>query len=48
MDRYTGEDLDRHHWRYTIGARGSFVYELLDDSMPTEPDDDDEVPDIDA
>jgi hypothetical protein len=47
MDRYTGPDLDQHHWKYGIGARGSYVYELLDDSAPIEPDDDDEVPVID-
>jgi hypothetical protein len=47
IDRYTGDNLDRHHWRYSIGARGSWVYQLLDDSAPTEPDDDDEATVID-
>lgn len=47
MDRYTGESLDQHHWRYKIGARGSFVYELLDDSISAKPDEDDDIPHID-
>ena len=48
VDRYTGSDLGRCRWRYSSGPRGAWVYELLDDSAPAEPDDDDEVPDVDA
>ena len=47
LDRYTGDEVDRHRWRYSTGPRGAWVYRLLDDSAPDEPDDD-EIPDVDA
>jgi len=35
IEKYTGEDLALHHWRYVVGARGAQVYELLmPSSMP--------------
>jgi hypothetical protein len=30
LDRYTGEVPGEHWWRFSTGARGSWVYELLD------------------
>src|SRR5690606_12492218 len=37
LDRYTGDDTERHHWRYSLGARRAWVYELLEDEDPDAP-----------
>jgi hypothetical protein len=29
VDRHTGDDPLKHLWRFTVGARGSHVYQLL-------------------
>lgn len=29
IEKYTGDDLALHHWRYVVGARGAQVFELL-------------------
>ena len=36
IEQYTGEDLNQHHWRYIVGARGAQVFELL--TLPPLPD----------
>lgn len=29
IDRYTGTDVEQHHWQFTVGAHGSKTYRLL-------------------
>jgi hypothetical protein len=35
LDRYTGDNPDRHHWNFRVGAKGAKEYYLLDLEIPS-------------
>jgi hypothetical protein len=37
LDRYTGDDPAKHHWKFTVGERGKHIFQLLPADDPGAP-----------